>query len=72
MRNICVSLINSIDDELDLTALRKLIVIDLKNAELMQKKIGDNRHLDDMVDLLFDQLSVINKKIDSILKRKRK
>ena len=66
MKNQYVESINNLDNLDELLELREFLLYDLKNAVKMRERIGPNDHLDEMIDLFLDQLSLIEKKMKSI------
>ena len=66
MKNQYIEGINNIDNLDELLDLRQLLLYDLKNAVKMRERIGVNKHLDEMIDLFLDKLSLIDKKINNI------
>jgi len=66
MKNQYIKGINSIDNLEELLELREFLLYDLKNAVKIRERIGPNNHLDEMIDLFLDKLSLVEKKIKSI------
>jgi len=66
MKNQYIEGINNIDNLDELLDLRQLLLYDLKNAVKMRERIGSNKHLDEMIDLFLDKLSLIDKRIKNI------
>ena len=58
--------INSINSLEELLELREFLLYDLRNAVKIRERIGANVHLDEMIDLFLDQLSLVDKKMGSI------
>jgi len=46
---------------------RELTLYDLRNANLIRKRIGENAHIDKMVDLYLDLLNSIDKELKKLL-----
>jgi len=66
MENQYIEGINSLDNIDELLELRELLLYDLKNAVKMRERIGPNDHLDEMIDLFLDKLSLIDKRLKNI------
>jgi len=71
MKNQYIEGINNIDNIDELLELRELLLYDLKNAVKMRERIGPNDHLDEMIDLFLDKLSLIDKKLNSLKSDKK-
>ena len=63
MKNQRIDGINKIEDEEELLELREFLLYDLRNAVKTQDRIGSNDHIDEMINLFLDQLSLIDKKL---------
>ena len=68
MENRYIEGINKLDNLEELIELRELLLYDLRNAVKVQERIGANDHLDEMIDMFLDKLSLIDKKLKSIKK----
>jgi hypothetical protein len=66
MKNQYMEGINNLDNLDELLELREFLLYDLKNAVKMRDRIGSNVHLDEMIDLFLDKLSLIDKRIKNI------
>jgi len=47
----------------ELLELRRLLLLDLKNTNKIEEKIGNNPHLEEMRNLYLDQLNEIDKEL---------
>jgi len=63
MKNQRFDGINKIEDEEELLELREFLLYDLRNAVKTRDRIGSNDHIDEMINLFLDQLSLIDKKL---------
>ena len=43
---------------------RRLLLIDLRNLQIIERKIGKTAHLEEMLNLYLDQLNDVNKEIE--------
>ena len=51
----------------ELEELRRLLLIDLRNIQIIEKKIGKTSHQEEMLNKYLDQLVEINKEIDKLM-----
>ena len=54
----------------ELNELRRLVISDLKNIQIMKKKIGDTPHQEDMLNKFLDQLNEIDRELKALKKLK--
>jgi len=54
----------------ELNELRRLLINDLKNIQIMKKKIGDTPHQEDMLNKFLDQLNEIDRELKELKKLK--
>ena len=50
----------------ELEEFRRLLLIDLRNIQLIEKKIGKTPHQEEMLNKFLDQLSEINKELKKL------
>ena len=51
----------------ELEELRRLLLIDLRNIQIMEKKIGKTPHQEEMLNKFLDELSEINKELKMLI-----
>ena len=50
----------------ELEELHRLLLFDLRNIQIMEKKIGKTQHQEAMLNKFLDQLSEINKELEKL------
>jgi len=50
----------------ELEELRRLLLIDLRNIQIMEKKIGKTPHQEEMLNKFLDQLNEINEELKKL------
>ena len=50
----------------ELEELRRLLLIDLRNIQIIERKIGKTPHQEEMLNKFLDQLNEINKELEEL------
>ena len=50
----------------ELEELRRLIIFDIRNIQIMEKKIGKTPHQEEMLNKFLDQLNEVNKELEKL------
>ena len=50
----------------ELEELRRLILVDLRNIQIIENKIGKTLHQEEMLNMYLDQLNEINREIEKL------